>query len=223
MFVDSVFSVWHKKAFARSLTRVFVRPCRTGKNHPPTRIRTRDLKISTQSTVLRFTNSAIGGCYIVLQSVLACLLILSFPFDIKKAFARSLTRVFVRPCRTGKNHPPTRIRTRDLRISTQSTVLRSTNWAIGGCYIVLQSVLACLLIVSFPFRHKKSFEWSQTSFCTSVPNWWKSSADRDSNQGPKDLYAVYSPPLYQLSYRRLLYRPAKCFSMFVDCVFSVLT
>ena len=41
--------------------------------------------------------------------------------------------------------------------------------------------------------------------------------------GIKDLYAVYSPPLYQLSYRRLLYRPAKCFSMFVDCVFSVLT
>ena len=192
------------KKHLRDHRRVFVRPCRTGKNHPPTRIRTRDLRITTQSTVLRSTNWAINGCYIVLQSVLACLLIVSFPFwhkknhlsdhwdeflyvradlvknihrpgfepgtlgplrslqssvlptelsataissckvfqhvcwfclfvfDMKKHL-RDHRRVFVRPCRTGKNHPPTRIRTRDLRISTQSTVLRSTNWAIGGC------------------------------------------------------------------------------------------
>ena len=30
------------------------------------------------------------------------------------------------------------------------------------------------------------------------------SADPDSNQGPKDHSTLYSPPLYQLSYRRLV-------------------
>ena len=34
----------------------------------------------------------------------------------------------------------------------------------------------------------------------------KTSADPESNQGPKDVFLYYSPPLYQLSYRRVYMR-----------------
>ena len=46
------------------------------------------------------------------------------------------------------------------------------------------------------------FSGFSTAFC-SFNTKEKDSADPDSNQGPKDVFLYYSPPLYQLSYRQV--------------------
>ena len=112
--------------------------------------------------------------------------------------------------------PPTQNRTIDLRMSCFTSVLRSTNWAVGRYRGVLSDRFvwwsdsvwsihvssqqsSCLLCASRFFLSNTSCFLVSYIFLS----WKVCFRSHEFDSGPTDVFLYYSPPLYQLSYRQL--------------------